>query len=366
MYKTLIVDDREIFLMELRRMHIWGNSSGFLITGKANNGRQALEILRDYPYDLVITDIRMPIIDGLQLLHEIKNENLCPCVILLSEYSEFQYARQGIIYGAFDYLIKPANEKELAPLLNRVRKFLDNLPAKKTSLFSLNDPEEEAWSYPVSEEKTLIRYFKEKDIALVALFQTTLEHIYGIMGDNLIKADLMIKKLYHNIISEVYNEYAWLSQYAHIHYFEEIDYIREGEADAIKSFYVRKITHLLQFIIRLEPPVHDNTLKEIITYILEHPEADLKLKVLAARFFINNTYLSNTFFTKTRIHFNDYITVIKMTRGEYLFKYTDQKIYEISYRLGYKDINYFSKQFKKIYGLSPTEYRNNEIIDYQI
>lgn len=366
MYKTMIVDDREIFLLELKRMHVWGESSGFVIGGKANNGREALNLLREASYDLVITDIRMPIIDGLQLLHEIKNENLCPCVILLSEYSEFQYARQGIIYGAFDYLVKPAREKELVPLLKRAKKYLDTLPANKASLLTASDPEEDNWSYPVSEEKTLIRYFKEKDITLISLFRTTIDHIYEAMKDNLIKADLMIKKLYHNLITSVYNEFTWLPYYVHIHYFEEVDYIHEGNSDSFKSFYIRKITYLIQLIIRLDPLIHDNTVKEIITYILEHPESDLKLKVLAARFFINNTYLSNTFYTKTGIHFNDYITIIKMSRAEYLFKYSDQKIYEISYQLGYKDINYFSKQFKKIYGLSPTEYRNNEVRDYQI
>lgn len=366
MYKTLIVDDREIFLLELKRMHVWGERSGFEITGKANNGKQALELLHETPYDLVITDIRMPIIDGLQLLHEIKNENLCPCVILLSEHSEFQYARQGIIFGAFDYLVKPASEKDLVPLLKRAKKYLSAVPSNKFLSGISSEPEDDAWSYPVSEEKKIIRYFQDKDLALIPFFQTTLDHIYEAMADNLIKADLMIKTLYHNIIGAVYNDFTWLSNYIHIHYFEEVDYIHEGNSDSFKAFYVRKITYLIQFILKLDPPIHDNTLREIITYILEHPESDLKLKVLAARFYINNTYLSNTFYTKTGIHFNDYVTVIKMTRAEYLFKYSEKKIYEISYQLGYKDINYFSKQFKKIYSLSPTEYRKNEVSDYQI
>jgi two-component system, response regulator YesN len=364
MYKTLIVDDREIFLMELSRLPVWGESYGFVIAGRANNGKKALEMLNNSSYDLVITDIRMPIMDGLQLLYEIKTKNLCPCVILLSEYSEFQYARQGIIYGAFDYLVKPATEEELVTLLKRAKNYLDNLPA--SSPFHTRDFSEGSWSYPVSEETKLVRYFKEKNPALIGLFQTVLEQIYKIMGDNLIKADLMIKKFYHNIISEVYKEYSWLSLYISIQYLDQIDYIREGDENAIKSFYVRKIAGLLQFITRLEPPVEDSTLKNIITYILNNPEANLKLKVLAARFYLNSTYLSNTFHTKTGIHFNDYITLVKMSRAEYLFKYTEEKIYEISYRLGYKDINYFSRQFKKNYGLSPTEYRNSKISDYQI
>ncbi len=366
MYKALIVDDREIFLMELMRMHAWGEHSGFEIAGKANNGKQALKLLRESAYDLVITDIRMPIIDGLQLLREIKSGSLCPCVILLSEYSEFQYARQGIIYGAFDYLVKPAGEKELLSLLRRVKKYLSSLSGTKNSYFAASDSGEYDWIYPVSEETQIIHSFKDKDLSLITLFTTTIDRIYEAMKDNLIKADLIIKRMYHNVIMAVYAEYTWLDKYIHIHYFEEIDYIHEGNDDSYKAFYIGKITYLAQVIIKLCPLIHDKLLSEIISYILDNPEADLKLKEIAGRFFINNTYLSNNFYTKVGIHFNDYVTLIKMTRAEYLFKHPEKKIYEICYQLGYKDINYFSKQFKKIYGLSPTEFRSNAFNDYQI
>ncbi len=117
MYKTLIVDDRDIFLIELERLKVWGEISGFEVAGKANNGSQAIDLLKNNEYDLVLTDIRMPIIDGLQLLREIKKDNLCSCVVIISEYSEFNYARQGIVLGAFDYLVKPAAEESLLQVL---------------------------------------------------------------------------------------------------------------------------------------------------------------------------------------------------------------------------------------------------------
>lgn len=366
MYKTLIVDDWEIFLTELEKINVWNEISGFQITARAANGKQALELLRKGSFDLVITDIKMPIIDGLQLLREIRKEDLHLCVILCSEYSDFNYARQGIVYGAFDYLIKPVDEKNLLSLLKRARQHLDELHGKVSPAQPSEYNEDEKWAYPVSAEKQLLHYFGSKDPSLVSFFQSTLEDLYEAMKGNLIKADLIVRKLYHNIIEGVFKEYPWLHNYIDIHYFEEFDYFHEGNENSLKSFYSRKINYLINFIIKYETSACDHTLREIISYILNHPESDLKLKVVASRFFINNTYLSNTFFSKTGIHFNDYVTFIKMSRAEYLFKNSDMKTYEIVYKLGYKDINYFTKQFKKIYGLTPTEYRNAEFNDYQI
>lgn len=367
LYTALIVDDREISYMELKRLKVWGEISGFEIKNKANNGKQALDLLRESLYDLVLTDIRMPIVDGLQLLHEIKKESLCSCVVLISEHSEFHYARQGIILGAFDYLVKPADEKGLLNLLKRAKYFLNNLyDNNQFPLLLADNAEENQWFYPIAEEKQLVYYFKSKDLTILTLFGITLDNIYTGMPDNVIKADLIVKKLYHTIITTVYDEYPWLGYYIDIHYFEEIDYFHEGNADSFKLFYIRKIEYLINFIIKYEPPVNDDTIKEIINYIINHSESDLKLKVLASKFFINNTYLSNTFSTKTGIHYNDYVTSVKMARAEFLFKHSDFKTYEIGYQLGYKDINYFSKQFKKTYGISPTEYRNTDFSDYQI
>lgn len=91
-----------------------------------------------------------------------------------------------------------------------------------------------------------------------------------------------------------------------------------------------------------------------------HPEADLKLKVLAQKFYINPTYLSSTFPVRTGIHFNEYVTQVKMARAEYLLRNSSLKIYDVGYQLGYHDIDYFSKRFKKYCGRSPVAYRSME------
>lgn len=366
MFKVLIVDDRDIFLLDLKRMNVWGELSGFEITGTAGNGQCALDLLHENVCDLVLTDIRMPIIDGIQLLREIKKDGLCPCVVLLSEYSEFNYARQGIILGAFDYLVKPATEESLLELLKHARGYLESLNDHGAPFSQQSIDEHFDWIYPSAEENMIINYFRNRNDSVNALFHTTINNIYYVMADNLIKAEIVVKKLYGNIVDAVYRHYQWLDNFVDIHDFENVDYIHEGAENSGRDFYCRKIEFLMSLIKKYQPYVADPTISDIIDYILGNFESDIKLKTVAEKFYINNTYLSNTFAAKAGIKYNDYVTLVKLGRAKYLLTNTTLKTYEIGYQLGYHDINYFSKLFKKYYGQSPTEWRNTDYIDFQI
>lgn len=357
MYRVLLVDDWEIFLLELRRMNLWGNVSGFETTASAENGKQALELLRKEHYDLVLTDIRMPVMDGLQLLRSIQKERLCPCVVLLSEYSEFRYARQGIVLGAFDYLVKPAEESALLELFGRAREFLDSRALKRFS--AETDIDAGIGKYPTEEENRILDGFQNRDSKTLILFRHTVKDLYGMLGDDLIRADILVRRLYYNVVEAVYCQFPWLHSYRNIRSFDAADSLRET-AEVSHDFYFQSIRSLLAFIQKCLPGTQTGTVAEICGYILSHPEEDLKLKILAQKFYINPTYLSSTFITKTGIHFNDYVTQIKMERAKYLFLNTELKIYDISYQLGYRDINYFSRKFKMHCGMSPTAYRGQD------
>ena len=369
MYKILAVDDREIFLIELKRLKVWGEKSEFQIADTASNGREAIELLNKNSYDLVLTDIRMPAVDGLQLLREIQKDKLCSCVVFLSEYSEFNYARQGIVLGAFDYIVKPASEETMIELLKRTKVFLDNIHNKEHNLLNnemqLIEADSE-WAYPTSDEKQIISYLINKEDYAIGLFKVTTENIYSVLSNNIIKADIITKKMYHNVITAVYENFEWLSSYIDIQFFETIDYINNGNVNNFMEFYCRKITYLLNFLKRFYLETSDELIKSICEYILNNSNSNLKLKSIAEKFYINNTYLSNTFATKTGVGFNDYVTTVKMARAKYLFINTQLKTYEIGYQIGYHDINYFSKLFKKYYGKNPSEYRNIASDNYQI
>lgn len=103
MYKVMLVDDYEIFRMEIKRMNIWKDNPQFQIVAEASNGIEAIAFLEKNQVDVLITDIRMPQIDGIELLKIASERKLCPVVILLSDYTEYNYARQCLVHGAFDY-----------------------------------------------------------------------------------------------------------------------------------------------------------------------------------------------------------------------------------------------------------------------
>jgi DNA-binding NtrC family response regulator len=107
--RVLLVDDEEKYLaalvkrLELRRIDVRG----------ATRGREALDILDQTPIDVVVLDVRMPDMDGLEVLKEIKARQL-PCeVVLLTGYASIEVAMQGMELGAFDYSMKPIDLDEL-------------------------------------------------------------------------------------------------------------------------------------------------------------------------------------------------------------------------------------------------------------
>ena len=106
MYHVFLADDEPWALMTLQNLIDWSDY-GFAVSGEAEDGEQALErIIRTNP-DLIISDIRMPGMDGLSLLQTIRDRGLGAEVLLVSGYTDFEYARKALQYGCAGYLVKP-------------------------------------------------------------------------------------------------------------------------------------------------------------------------------------------------------------------------------------------------------------------
>jgi two-component system response regulator YesN len=124
MYNAIIVDDERIVLEGLQKTFKW-EEYGFRICGLAENGEEALNILKTTNCHLVVTDIRMPDMDGLELARIIKDRYPYTHVIVISAYSDFEYAQQAIRFGVSGYLLKPLKDTELGELLLRVKADLE-------------------------------------------------------------------------------------------------------------------------------------------------------------------------------------------------------------------------------------------------
>lgn len=121
MLKVLLVDDENIILQGLSVIIDW-EKEGFDIIGKASNGREALEKIKAENPDVVISDIRMPVMTGLELLEKVRKENISDAnFIILTGFDDFEYARTALKNNALDYLLKPVEKDELLGALNKAK-----------------------------------------------------------------------------------------------------------------------------------------------------------------------------------------------------------------------------------------------------
>ncbi|MCR8643062.1 response regulator [Paenibacillus sp. N1-5-1-14] len=126
MYKMLIVEDEHIVKVALKSLINW-NDYGFDYTYEASNGKQGLDILQQHPdIDVVITDINMPIMDGLQMIKEIRQLGLSPQIIILSAYDDYALVRQALKLQTSDYMLKNEMDPEhMIALLQDIKAKLD-------------------------------------------------------------------------------------------------------------------------------------------------------------------------------------------------------------------------------------------------
>ena len=134
MYRLIIADDEPWASYRLSRLVDY-QQLGFDMAGMADNGNDALALCRSLQPDVLLTDIRMPGLDGLELLKALQPERTE--VILISGYADFSYAQQAVRDGAFDYLIKQVSAEQLTAVLIRLKQRLDTAREGTSSLDAL-------------------------------------------------------------------------------------------------------------------------------------------------------------------------------------------------------------------------------------
>ena len=130
--RILIVEDEIKIRMGISRLIT--SHTQHTVVGEAKNGKEGLEMINRYHPQLVISDIRMPVMDGLEMLQgSVKQGNHCHFVIL-SGYSEFEYAQKALRYGVDDYLLKPLAPEDVTELLDKIQQKVDEEEAKRRTV----------------------------------------------------------------------------------------------------------------------------------------------------------------------------------------------------------------------------------------
>lgn len=130
MYTLLLVDDEEEVMQVIEKKVKW-NELGFSVVGHANNGFKALEMLEEIQPDVVMTDIKMPYMDGLELCGNIKEKYPATKILLFTGFDDFEYAKEAVHLEIEEYILKPLNAFEITEVFERLRKKLDEEISEK-------------------------------------------------------------------------------------------------------------------------------------------------------------------------------------------------------------------------------------------
>lgn len=125
MYQLILVEDDDQIRSGLSRFFPW-ERLGFVMAASFENGLQALQYVRSHRVDVILTDIRMPVMDGLEMLEKMRLENLEAYVVILSAYQEFSYAQKAIELGVSNYIVKSTKYDELVQVFERIHHSLES------------------------------------------------------------------------------------------------------------------------------------------------------------------------------------------------------------------------------------------------
>ncbi|MBW7457457.1 response regulator [Paenibacillus sepulcri] len=159
MYKLVLVDDEVEIRSGLAQYFPW-NQLGFTIAGTFGNGREALDYILGHPVDVLLCDIAMPVMDGLELARTLHESGRRIRIVLLSAHKEFEYARKALAYDVRSYIVKPTGFEELYGEFSKIRSELDEAAAAQPHDGGLSDSDNGA-SFHEKVIETIKRYVEQ-------------------------------------------------------------------------------------------------------------------------------------------------------------------------------------------------------------
>lgn len=309
------------------------------------DGREAGRILAGRPFHIVFLDIFLPGIDGLQLLRRLQAEESRLSVVLTSEAPNFQYARQGLLYGACDYLLRPLQKKNIEEALDRIRR-------------------RQSAADPVASELFPVVFKSMRTERFSACMAAAVDRITEQSPDQ-IEAAGSCRALYQMLVKETYLACPWLGLYLGRKECSDIDEIRTSDVRLVQTTCLRQGERLNAILSRLYPEAEE-PLGGIMTYMLANVDSLYSQKEVAQAFYMSASSLSERFAALLHSSYRAYHQLLRLYRAAYLMRNTNLKVYEICGKLGFKDASYFSRQFRLQTGASIADYRQEGGWDFEI
>ena len=146
LYKIMLVDDEEEVRKSIINKIDWADA-GFEVIGDAENGKDALEKIEQNEPDVVLTDIKMPYMDGLTMAETIRQLYPSVKIVIFSGFDEFEYAKKAIKLNVIEYILKPVNVEELTAILKKIKKNLDEEIEQKRNVNLLRESYQKSADY---------------------------------------------------------------------------------------------------------------------------------------------------------------------------------------------------------------------------
>lgn len=396
MWKVIIADDEPKIRRGLKNALNWDEYE-IEIVGEAEDGEVALKLASELMPDIMLVDINMPFLNGLELIKAIK-ETLEECIIIvITGYDEFKYAQEAVKLQVFDYLLKPVVKNDLISTVVKAcstltdnknkNKYIDwankqldeNIHIATDSLFSklLNGAISE---YDLKEELKLLK-MNFSGTNLIIMIKT----INKLSANDLVSKwdSSLIYFAFNNIIRETLSDYEYITVFSDdedniitvLNMNDAKKYINAGnEIQSNIEKYLKIITAVCQTEIselidlknacgellkQVNYKVNSKPIIILITNYMEshYYENDLTLDSIAKKFSISSSYLTKLLKQEVGISFIDFLTNTRIKKAIFLMKDPSIKLYEVAELIGYSNQYYFSNVFKRVMKLSPQEYR---------
>lgn len=395
MWKMMVVEDESIVRIGMRHMIDW-ESHGVKWELEASNGAEALSLLEDRSVDIVMTDIRMPVMDGIELIKQLKALYPEIHIILVSSYNDFVYVQEALRLGVVDYLHKPTMSKQ--EIISSMQRVIDKLEQSERalenkqqdsklvlqSLLTAITDDSEFGNDTGKDEETLLRsplFHEGYWIAVIRLepADSSDEHA-GMVGKSLFPSiqslieGYAVKAEGSILAGRDDSEIIWMLPAQAIE--------NAGMLDEGLSEIRRMVMNLLRVsVIFGSSGIHQptqrirmaydeavaklsernsgihQTIRLAKEYVDLHFRREISLSECARHVHVSSGYLSRLFTKELGMNFSDYVTRKKLDEARRMLSHTTMRIQAISEEVGYSNAHYFSKQFKEYTGMTPSEFR---------
>lgn len=368
---VLLVDDEAFSRMLIG--DCIGRLPNIKLAASLPNGFNAKRYLLENPVDIVITDIQMPLMDGLELAAFVKEFSPQCAVIIISAFGEFEYAQRAIRFGVTDYLLKPV---KLEQIEETIRKNREQIWEYRTQLFTRQyNPDEEI-------EKMISGL-----ISLGSIPDDRRQKLKGVMGrrnillrlktkdrsDTQIKSNaLFYKKALQSALpgwqvfrvryeigtyeylaavcnEENYRSPANIGEYLNLILEQPVELVLIGEINSPEK--------LIEYYGEMKQESKAEEIERALRYMETHLDEDLSRDEVADRVYLSPSYFSRLFKNEVGIGFSEHLLNMRMKHAKQLLS-ENRKVREVAAAVGFRDVKYFSVAFEKYTGYLPSEYRH--------